>query len=440
MSDALVTLLIDAKPGKSTEVVWAVGALEGAVTVDPTKTRAGLIWAKFLAGEADSALEKIRAMPAVEGAERGDMPVELSSPTTKNLTLQRAALQTEAGHAKWLSYQPKASFEWPNWWELPRDESYVEESARMGEHVVIAVCDTGIDTTHPEFTNSGRTITLLRDEHEDGPGIHGTWCASLIAGRTVGFCPDADILDLKAFSAGGGAGLQDIFRCLEALRDWIDADNLGATQKVVLSMSLGGYYASNVYTSLVNELWERGVFIFAASGNDNVNFDTASFDFYPANALPEGAVGATHLNGERTNFSSHGAVVSLYHWGFYPIAAGLAYDTSTGFSHAIGTSFACPIAAGAFATWVSAYNPPSGIANTRAMQARWRDDFCVKGKVTDRYGLDLSQKAVGLADNSPISNYVSLLPGSTIELAIFYDVREDYLTVYDIELIIEYDP
>lgn len=80
------------------------------------------------------------------------------------------------------------------------------EMGRRGAGVTVAVIDSGIDQTHPEFDRVMITsrrfdsITGADLGPSDGDALgHGTQMASLIAGERSGIAPQASLLEVKAF-------------------------------------------------------------------------------------------------------------------------------------------------------------------------------------------------------------------------------------------------
>lgn len=151
-------------------------------------------------------------------------------------------------------------------------------SQLTGQGVRIAVLDTGIDLTHPDF--SGRfvggndTASFVAGETvQDGHG-HGTHCAGVVAasaqssgGRRYSVAPSAELVIGKVLS-DAGRGMDD--RIVDGI-DW--AFDAGAQ---VISMSLGsirrhGAPHLDLYETVAKTLLEQspGVLIFAAAGNES---------------------------------------------------------------------------------------------------------------------------------------------------------------------------
>jgi len=138
-------------------------------------------------------------------------------------------------------------------------------------NVDILVLDSGIDATHPEFTdyNGNPTIvqfdwTQLKDlnnttivpmqnaqYYQDTEG-HGTACASLIAGKRCGFAKNAKIYVLRSNELGNTTKGFDIISCLKLAVAFQLAKNnnlygLSSSRPTVFSNSWGStsYYIAN---------------------------------------------------------------------------------------------------------------------------------------------------------------------------------------------------
>jgi serine protease len=221
-----------------------------------------------------------------------------------------------------------------------------------GTGVVVAVIDTGVDSTHPDLganvlrgydavTNKAGTVT-------DGNG-HGTHVAGTIAavtGNGLGIsavAPHARILPVKVLSDDGSGYSSDTAEGIV----WA-ADN-GAK---VINMSLGGPSRSPAVTNAVAYARSKGVTVVAAAGNERQDGSPTS---YPGADEGVIAVAATTSADTFAPYSNAGSYVDVAAPGSaiistYPQKLGQAYASLN------GTSMASPHVA-AVAALLKAYQP-----------------------------------------------------------------------------------
>lgn len=232
---------------------------------------------------------------------------------------------------------------------------YVWQHSINGEGVRVAVVDTGIDQTHPDF--QGRilnTYDVTGETVQDGCG-HGTHCASIVLGSGAaskgkyrGVAPGASLLVAKVLRNDGSGMMSDVMDGVE----W--AVDQGAQ---VISLSLGEAGSSDGHDPL-SELCEaaikRGVVVVAAAGNEGpMGYSIGS----PAAAQGVITVGAASDLNRIAEFSSRGPTADgrvkpdIVLPGV-DIVAARAQGTDMGtpvdayYTSASGTSMATPHAAG----------------------------------------------------------------------------------------------
>lgn len=150
----------------------------------------------------------------------------------------------------------------------------LHEQGLTGKGVKVAIIDTGIDITHPEFEGvpvQWADLVNGRDEAYDDNG-HGTHVAGIVAAqgtwdtifsgfRLKGVAPGVSLIVIKAIEASGNG---DETRVASGIRT---AVNAGAD---VIILSLGGNTRAIFGTNTENAVREainKGVFIVAAAGN-----------------------------------------------------------------------------------------------------------------------------------------------------------------------------
>ena len=235
------------------------------------------------------------------------------------------------------------------------------ETSYTKNDVVIAVIDTGIDTTHVDL-DGGKVIGWFdavngEDEPYDDNG-HGTHVASIAAGTgegdpgiQEGFAPGAALVGVKVCDSTGNATNSD----LEAGFQWI-FDNIDTYSIDVVNMSLGTHAAFadvEEIINLINSISDAGVPVFVSAGNegdDSPYYDTLS-TYAQFTSTSVGSVKDPYEGGwGLSKFSSRGTgsvtpyIVSCGE----NIRAAKANSTNEYITWS-GTSMACPTVAGTFA-------------------------------------------------------------------------------------------
>lgn len=203
--------------------------------------------------------------------------------------------------------------------------------------VVIAVVDTGIQSTHPDLDAkmvAGYDYIDNDSTPTDGNG-HGTHVAGTSAAETnnstggAGTCPNCKLMPVRVLGNDGSGTLAGVANGITYA-----ADN-GAK---VINLSLGGG-GSTALQNAVDYAWGRGVFLACAAGNSNTSSTTSS---YPAAYTNCFAIASTTSSDARSSFSNYGSWVEV-------AAPGSSiYSTwiNSGYNTINGTSMATPHVAG----------------------------------------------------------------------------------------------
>lgn len=245
--------------------------------------------------------------------------------------------------------------------EVPR----VWADGHRGTGVKIAIVDTGIDPTHPDF--AGR-IQATRDfsgkgSVADGHG-HGTHVASIAAGsgaagggKYVGVAPEALLCVAKVLADNGGGMMSDVMAGIE----W--AVDEGAR---VINLSLGSPGpgdGDDALSTLCDAAVAEGVVVCVAAGNAGPGASTVG---PPGVARLVITAGATDKSDGIAGFSSRGPTADgrtkpdVVFTGVGIVAAraagtGMGAPVSDHYTSASGTSMATPHATGAVALLLGAY-------------------------------------------------------------------------------------
>ena len=212
----------------------------------------------------------------------------------------------------WLSGVGFGAQTFANQYAVPLLGIELAHKRSRGAGVIVAVIDTGIDPIHPalggrvspagaSFVVGSATSNDIGDGIDnDGDGLvdeqvgHGTFVAGLV--HLV--APEATILPVRVLDSDGNAGTYQIARALA----W--AIDRGAH---IANMSLGETYRSQALEDVVGEAETRGVAVFGAAGNSNVD-DPREFP-----ACDGAAVGVSALNwfDIKASFSNFGDRIDL---------------------------------------------------------------------------------------------------------------------------------
>ena len=225
--------------------------------------------------------------------------------------------------------------------------NYAWAAGYKGQGVKVAVIDTGLQRNHEDLSANaaaGRNFVdgATGTEYDFDNQTHGSHVAGIIAADDngiggVGIAPDAEVRGYCVFPAGenSGAKTSDIMAAIQAAVE--DGND-------IINMSLGGPMYDYNYETVTQKAYEKGVAIFASSGND----DTDGYNF-PAAFSSTISVGAVDQNSAKAAFSNYGSTVKLAFPGVH------IYSTvPTGYDYMSGTSQASPAAAGTAAVILSA--------------------------------------------------------------------------------------
>jgi serine protease AprX len=150
-----------------------------------------------------------------------------------------------------------------------------------GKGVGIAIIDSGISASHPDFQKNGKSrivaaVNFTNGSAGDGDG-HGTGVASVVAGNGngshgyagsyVGIAPDANLIDLKVLDANGTGTTS---ATMDAI-NWAIVNQKRYNVRVI-NMSLGTPVRESFRTDPLCLAVERavlaGIVVVAAAGND----------------------------------------------------------------------------------------------------------------------------------------------------------------------------
>lgn len=188
-----------------------------------------------------------------------------------------------------------------DWWKnyvirYPKFESQTYDISRKGTGVNVYIMDSGIESTHPEFSNS--TIVNLfsiTDSYIDSNG-HGTAIASIISGKTCGLT-NATLKIIKIFDSSISTRQSDLLNALDTILE--DFKNYNQ-QSAVLNCSWSiekNQYIENKLRVLI----EQGISVVVAAGNSGIAIENVT----PASMPEVLTIGSYNNDFLPSNFSNY---------------------------------------------------------------------------------------------------------------------------------------
>jgi subtilisin family serine protease len=302
--------------------------------------------------------------------------------------------------ARWLSAAEEADPRHNRQWGL-RAIRWFDTDPPDAAGVTVAICDTGVDTAHPDLAG-----VVASYDHEGASATdivgHGTHVSGIVAARTddaagvVGVATSR-VAMWKVFPDEPTAGnfYVDGSRFLRAL------NAVASSGAKVLNLSLGGTQSSQAEQLLFGRLERAGVTVVAAMGNEHDHGNPVE---YPAAYEHVLAVGAVAETNRRSPFSNTGAHIGLAAPGSNVLSTLPTEPSSvrpdTRYASWSGTSMATPHVAAA-AALVAAQHPDWTPADTKEhLRTRAAKVAGMGGKAfTEEFGTGLLDIAALLASD-----------------------------------------
>jgi subtilisin family serine protease len=184
-----------------------------------------------------------------------------------------------------------------------------------GRGVKVGIFDSGIDLQHPDLRVAGGVDLIGDGNGMDDCNGHGTHVAGIVGALdngkgTVGVAPEASLYAMRFFDCVGGGATKS--RELMGL-EWAIDNGMDVINMSFGCCAIGGAVVTPIpdpaEEAMLNEAYERGIVLIAASGNSAV--PPAGGPGEPVVSFPAGyasvvAVGATDENDQLAQFSSWG--------------------------------------------------------------------------------------------------------------------------------------
>jgi len=258
----------------------------------------------------------------------------------------------------------------------PNADVHVVEAWNVtkGANIKVAVIDEGFDVSHEELkANTISTYNADENnpnvENDGNQGIHGNTCAGFILASVnrkgiSGIAPESKLIAIKQVDENDA----HLIRAFEYAR------NQGAK---VISCSWGSGQISETIVSELKSLYDSGITVIFASGNEGIDLDQAGYDESEVPWVI--GVGASGENNDVTSYSNYGKNTDvLAPAGDAQLSSGILGIDDTGsegsqdqknivnnnYAFTDGTSFACPLVAGAVSLMYSV-NPNISPAQIR---------------------------------------------------------------------------
>lgn len=266
----------------------------------------------------------------------------------------------------------------------------------------ICVIDSGLELPHEDMGTQGGTITGTNDSGTgnwyDNGGPHGTHVAGTIAALDNSFGvrgvigSDPNLHIVKVFNSNGWGYSSSLVSAIETC-----ADN-GAD---VVNMSLGGAGSNQTEANAMQNLYNQGVLLVAAAGNDGSAFSSTDPMSYPASYNAVVSVAAVDSSKQLADFSQKNSQVEIAGPGVNVLST---YPEGTGqqgnYGTMSGTSMASPHVAGV-AALVWSHHPTCSAQEIRSVLNTTAQDLGPAGRdVQFGYGLAQTKDAIDYIDTN----------------------------------------
>lgn len=216
-----------------------------------------------------------------------------------------------------------------------------------GSGVDIYILDSGINTSHTDFTGRIQPgISFISDTPEDCNG-HGTHVSGIAAGSTYGVAKRANIIPVKVLNCNNAGSFMDVVNAI----NWV-IDQHDSSEVAVMNLSFITAYNESL-NALVRRAYEDNIVVVAGAGNNNADASSYSPASESTALTVAGATIGTSSGNGIFPASNYGSPVDLYAPSSYIQSAWIGSSTAS--NSKSGTSQAAPFVAGVAAIAVQQY-------------------------------------------------------------------------------------
>lgn len=305
-----------------------------------------------LTGLSHNASQQRAALMTLPNAPSQNLSTQSSSIGNRLAQQNHAVLSTLAA-IKALSRRPDVAYAEPNYQvqalRTPNDSFYnfqwhypqislpqawdITTGTPATGSVVVAVVDTGVILSHQDFNGqltAGYDFIRSTETSNDGDGIdsdpndpgdgdekkanswHGTHVAGTVAAASnnnvgvAGVAWGAKVMPIRVLGKGGGSSYDVAQGVRFAAGLSNDSGTLPAQPADVINLSLGGAGFSQATQDLYNQIYNSGIIVVAAAGNESTATPS-----YPASYDTVISVSATDLNNNLAPYSNFGNFIDV---------------------------------------------------------------------------------------------------------------------------------
>lgn len=256
-----------------------------------------------------------------------------------------------------------------SWSDRLSDDAGAAQLAGSGRGVTVAVLDTWVDNTHPDFggrVSAGVTCSggkcIPGGNQPDTCEPHGTHVSGIVASARYGIAPEANVLPIRVLTSHSGT-------CAAEAGDVALGIRYAIAHKIrLINVSLGSTYPladpHKVLPAAVTAAVRAGDFVIVAAGNGKA----AAIETYGKDAFTVAALGPS---GEIASYSQQGAGVDIAAPGgdapdgnCDPAVCVVSTWQDGGYASDAGTSMAAPFVSGTAALLLS-QNPKRPMSEVR---------------------------------------------------------------------------